>query len=53
MDFLNHGEGGVVFYQVFLRSPLQCILTDCRNCKRLREFEGIEISRQSCRGDCE
>jgi len=24
-----------------------------RNCKRLREFEEIQISRQSCRGDCE
>jgi hypothetical protein len=23
-DFLNHREGGVVFYQVFLLSPLQC-----------------------------
>jgi hypothetical protein len=22
-------------------------------CKRLREFEEIEISRQNCRGDCE
>jgi hypothetical protein len=22
-------------------------------CKRLREFEEIEISEQSCRGDCE
>jgi hypothetical protein len=25
----------------------------CRNFKRLREFEETEISRQSCRGDCE
>jgi hypothetical protein len=24
-----------------------------RNCRRLREFEEIEISRQSCIGDCE
>jgi hypothetical protein len=24
-----------------------------RNCKRLREFEEIEISSQSCRGVCE
>jgi hypothetical protein len=22
-----------------------------RNCKRLREFEEVKISRQSCRGD--
>ncbi len=50
MDFL---EGGVVFYQVFLPSPLQCTATHCRNCKRLREFEEIEISRQSCRDDFE
>jgi hypothetical protein len=24
-----------------------------RNCKRLLEFEEVEISRQRCRGDCE
>jgi hypothetical protein len=24
MDFLNHGEGEMVFCQVFLCSPLQC-----------------------------
>jgi hypothetical protein len=48
MDFF---EGGVVFYQVFLLSPLQCM--HCRNFKRSREFEEIEISRQSCRGDFE
>jgi len=24
MDFLNHREGGIVFYQVLLLSPLQC-----------------------------
>ncbi len=24
MDFLNHREGGVIFYQIFLLSPLQC-----------------------------
>ncbi len=53
MDFLNHREGGKVFYQVFLLSPLQCTVTNCTNCKRLREFEETEISRQSCRGDCE
>ena len=46
-------EGGVVFYQVFLLSPLQCTATHCRNCKRLSEFEEIEISRQSYRGNCE
>jgi hypothetical protein len=39
MDFLNHKEGGVVFYQIYLLSPLQCTVTYHRNCKRLREFE--------------
>jgi hypothetical protein len=64
MDFLNHGEGGMVFYQVFLLSPLQCMVTEPveigkRLCgfeemhKRLRDYEGIEISRQSCRVHCE
>jgi hypothetical protein len=42
MDFLNHTEGGMVF-----------LLLLYRNSKRLREFEEIEISRQSCRGDNE
>jgi hypothetical protein len=27
MDFLNHMEGCVVFYQFFLLSPLQCTIT--------------------------
>jgi hypothetical protein len=40
MNFSNHREGGIVFYQVFLLSPLQ----------RIGKFEEIEISRQSCRG---
>jgi hypothetical protein len=50
MDFLNHREGRLVLYQVFLLSPLQCTQTPFRNFKRLSEFEEIEISRQSCRG---
>jgi hypothetical protein len=37
--FLNHREGGMVFCQVFLISPLQY-----RNCNRLSEFEEIDIS---------
>ncbi len=37
MDFLNHREGDVILYQIFLLSPY-------RNCNRLREFEEIEIS---------
>ncbi len=50
MDFLNHRDGGVVFYQVFLLSLLQCTRTieQYRNCKSLREFEVKEISMQSC-----
>ncbi len=53
MGFLPHRVGGAVFYQVFLLSPLQCTVMRCRNFKRLREFEEIEISKQSCRGDFE
>ncbi len=49
MDFLNHRVGGMVFYQVFLFFPLMYTVPDDRNCKRLREFDEIEISRQSCR----
>jgi hypothetical protein len=52
MDFLNHREEGMILCQVFLLSPLHCIVTELRNCKRLREFEKTEISRQSCKGDC-
>jgi hypothetical protein len=40
------GKGGTVFCQVFLLSLLQCKVKNCRTCKRLREFEEIEISRQ-------
>ncbi len=44
MNFLHHREGGMVFYQVFLLSPLQCTVTS-RNCKRLREFgETVEVT---------
>jgi hypothetical protein len=49
MDFLDHRGGGVVFCQVFFLSPLQCTVTHYRNCKRLSEFDEIEISMQSCR----
>jgi hypothetical protein len=39
MDFLNHREGGMVFYQVFLLSPLRSTVTELVEiCKRLREF---------------
>jgi len=56
MDFLNHIKGGMVFYQVFLLSPvLQCTIEIQKRlheyeeiCERLRELKEIEISRQSC-----
>ncbi len=42
MDFLYHREGGMVFYQVFLLSPLQCMVTEPVEIgKRLCEFEEI------------
>jgi hypothetical protein len=44
MDFLNYREGGMVFYQVFLLSPLHCTVTELRNCKRLLDFEEIEVN---------
>ena len=42
------GKGGGVTFYIRFSSFLHY-----RNCKRLREFEEIEISRQSCRGDYE
>jgi hypothetical protein len=41
MDFLSHMEGSMVFYQVFLLSPLQCTVQAVDICTRLREFEEI------------
>ncbi len=40
MDFLNHREGGIIFYQVFLLSPLQSNWT-VRVCKRLLDFNPL------------
>jgi hypothetical protein len=37
----------MVFYQVFLLSPLQCTVTHNKNCKRLRKFEEIEVTLNS------
>jgi len=51
MDFLNHREGGMVFYPVFLLLMYNNFTVEI--CKRLRVFEKIKISRQSCKGDCE
>jgi hypothetical protein len=53
MDFLNHREGDMVFYQVFSFLLYSVQQLKCRNCRSFSEFEEIEISRQSCRGDCE
>ncbi len=46
MDFSNHMEGGMVCYQVFLLSPLQCTVAELKKLQELREFEEIEILRQ-------
>jgi hypothetical protein len=43
----------VVLFKFFLLSPLQYTVTHYRSCKRLREFEEIQISMQSCRCDSE
>jgi hypothetical protein len=53
MDFLLHRKGVwfSIRFSTFLITSVQQL--NSRNCKRLREFEEIEISRQSCRGDCE
>jgi hypothetical protein len=63
--YLNQSEEGMDFYQVVLLSPLQCTVNGSFNVEirkmlcefeevsqRLGEFEEIEISSQSCRGDC-
>ncbi len=44
MDFLNHREGSVVSFQVFLLSPLQCTVTHCtvetvRGCVILKKYK--------------
>ncbi len=54
MDISNHIGNGVWFsirFSSFIFYSVQYL--NCRNCKRLREFEEIEISRHSCRGNCE
>ncbi len=42
MDFLNHREGGMVFYQDFLLTPLQCTVTELetvRGCVSLKKYK--------------
>jgi hypothetical protein len=48
MDFLNIGREVwlSIRFSSFLLYSVQVM--NCRNCKRLRKFEEIEISRQSC-----
>ncbi len=43
MDFLNHREGGMVLYRVFLLSPLQ--LRGCVNLKKyISEGKAVEVT---------
>jgi hypothetical protein len=42
MDFLNQREGGMVFYQAFITSPLRCTIMHYRNRKKMHEFEEIK-----------
>jgi hypothetical protein len=37
MDFLDHREWGMVFYQVFLLSLLQCTVETVRGCVSLKK----------------
>ncbi len=39
MDFLNHREGGLDFYQVFLLSPLHCTVETVRGCVSLKKLK--------------
>jgi hypothetical protein len=43
MDFLNHREGGMVFYKFFLLSPLQCMYSNftetARGCVSLKKYK--------------
>ena len=39
MDFFNHRVGGMVFYQVFLLSPLQCKVETVRGCVSLKKWK--------------
>ncbi len=34
MDFLNHREGGIIFYQVFFLPLLQCTVAGLYKCVR-------------------
>jgi hypothetical protein len=51
MNFLNHREGGMAFISVLL--PFSFTVYSYTLFKLEGEIEDIEISLQSCRGDCE
>jgi hypothetical protein len=43
--FLKNRERGMVFYQVFLLSPLQCTVTNVRGCVSLKKYsKPIEVT---------
>jgi hypothetical protein len=40
MDFLNHREGDMVYYLVFLLSPLQCTVTELQKlCVSVKNYK--------------
>ncbi len=55
MDFLNHREGCMVFYQVFLLSPIQCTVAElykyvrgCVSLKKLKsQGKAVEVTENS------
>jgi hypothetical protein len=55
MDFFKNreGYGFLSHFPPFSFSANSNFTHYCRNSKRLREFEEIEISMQRSRGDCE
>jgi hypothetical protein len=47
MDFLNHGEGCMIFNQIFLLSSLQCteIVRGCVSSKKSKsQCKAVEVS---------
>jgi hypothetical protein len=51
MDFFNHREGGMVFYQVILLSPLQCTVETVRGCVSLKkknsQYKAVKVNLNS------
>ncbi len=45
MDFLNHSEGGLAFYQVFLLSPLAETVRGCVSLKKYKsQGKDVEVT---------